>query len=170
MEQASPFDQAKTHYYSQQKRTSRNKAREGSDYFATPEPLGFKMVEWLDLKPGESVLEPSAGHGAIARYFPESADITTAEPSDELFSKMSVICDGRKINERFENLAAVNKFDGIAMNPPFGSGGKTAVDHLGKAFNHLREGGRVICILPEGPAADRKFDKWYESQRSRTRA
>ncbi|WP_321404013.1 LPD38 domain-containing protein [Maridesulfovibrio sp.] len=164
VEQASPFDQAKTHYYSQQKRTSRNKAREGSDYFATPEPLGFKMVEWLDLKPGESVLEPSAGHGAIARYFPESADITTVEPSDELFSKMSVICDGRKINERFENLAAVNKYDGIAMNPPFGSGGRTAVDHLGKAFNHLREGGRVVCILPEGPAADRKFDKWYESK------
>ncbi|WP_027179815.1 LPD38 domain-containing protein [Maridesulfovibrio bastinii] len=164
VEQASPFDQAKTHYYSQQKRTSRNKAREGSDYFATPEPLGFKMVEWLDLKPGESVLEPSAGHGAIARYFPESADITTVESSDELFSKMSVICDGRKINDRFENLALVNKYDGIAMNPPFGSGGKTAVDHLAKAFNHLREGGRVVCILPEGPAADRKFNKWYESE------
>lgn len=166
VEQASPFDQAKTHYYSQQKRTSKNKAREGADYFATPEPLGFKMVEWLGLNPGESALEPSAGHGAIARYFPEYADVTAVEPSDELFSKMSVICDGRKINDRFENLAPVNKYDGIAMNPPFGSGGKTAVDHLAKAFNHLREGGRVVCILPEGPAADRKFDKWYESERA----
>ncbi|WP_031485682.1 LPD38 domain-containing protein [Maridesulfovibrio frigidus] len=161
---SSPFDQAKTHYYSQQKRTSRNKAREGADYFATPEPLGFKMAEWLNLLPGQSVLEPSAGHGAIARYFPESAEITVVEPSDELFSKMSVICDGRKINDQFETLAAVNKFDGIAMNPPFGSGGKMAVDHLAKAFIHLREGGRVVCILPEGPAADRKFDKWYESE------
>jgi len=30
-----------------QKKNSRNKAKEGVDYFPTPEAVGFKMVEWL---------------------------------------------------------------------------------------------------------------------------
>lgn len=54
------------------------------DYFATPEPLGLKMVEWADASTGDAMLEPSAGHGAIARWFPEDTRNTFVEPSREL--------------------------------------------------------------------------------------
>ena len=36
------------------------------------------------------------------------------------------------------------------MNPPFGQGGSIAIKHLVKAFEHLREGGRVVALLPVG--------------------
>jgi len=156
------FDRAIAFYFGTQKKTSRTKAREGADYFATPEPLGLKMMEWAGLQPGERVLEPSAGHGAIARWAPSTVSATAIEPSDELSSRMAMIFDGEIKRERFEDLHVVNKYDAVVMNPPFGSAGRTAIDHLNKAASHLKDGGRVIAILPDGPAAGKKFDKWYE--------
>lgn len=163
----SEFDAAISFYYGNQKRTSKNKAREGRDYFATPEPLGQKMVEWLDLKPGEKAGEPSAGHGAISRWFPEENRVVAIEPSGELFGRLSMHTRGNLINGRFEDLDLHNKFDAIAMNPPFGVGGKMAMEHLAKAFKHLRNGGRVIAIVPAGPSMDKRFDKWYQGKEAK---
>lgn len=158
------FDKAKALYFAQQKRTSQNKSAEGTDYFATPEPIGLKMVEFADIRFGESVLEPSAGHGAIARWFPEASERSMIEPSAELASRLSLASDGRIIDDVFENHNIVNKYDAIVMNPPFGSGGKTAIEHLAKAANHLRDGGRVVALLPDGPAANKRFENWLMGQ------
>lgn len=158
------FDRAKAFYFGQQKKTSRNKSAEGIDYFPTPEPLALKMVEWADIRPGDRALEPSAGHGAIARWFGETVDATAVEPSGELRSRLALVFPGKIIGDTFENLHAVNKFDAIVMNPPFGHGGSMAIAHLAKAASHLREHGRVVAIIPTGPSADKRFDKWYESE------
>ncbi len=131
------WDRATTMYFAQQKKNARTKAREGKDYFATPEPLGLKMVEWANVQGGEKVLEPSAGHGAIARWFPENVEKTVVEPSSELASRLKMVTDGRLVQDTFENLDIVNKFDAIVMNPPFGTAGKTAMDHIEKATKHL---------------------------------
>lgn len=163
----SEYDRAKAFYFGQQKKTSATKAAEGTDYFATPEPVGFKMMEFADIRPGESVLEPSAGHGAIARWAPESANRTAIEPSMKLRPRLAMVFDGNIIGTDFESHNIVNKYDAIVMNPPFGTGGKTAVDHLAKATQHLRDGGRVVALLPTGPAADKKFDKWFYGEAER---
>ncbi|TRZ54052.1 MAG: hypothetical protein D4S01_00185, partial [Dehalococcoidia bacterium] len=63
--QLSAWEKAKTYYFSRQKLGQNDKGKYGRDYFATPEPLGLKMVEWAGIRPGDKVLEPSAGHGAI---------------------------------------------------------------------------------------------------------
>ena len=119
-----PFRETITHYLKQGKRTSKTKSYEGTDYYATPEPLGFKMVEMLQLEPGDDVLEPSGGHGAIARYFPGTTSNTAIEPSYELQSRLSVVAGGAKIvHGQFESHHKSNKYDSIAMNPPFGRGG-----------------------------------------------
>lgn len=158
----SNFDKAITFYYGQQKKTAHNKAQEGADYFATPEPLGEKMVEWAKLTSNDSVLEPSSGHGAISRWLPENTKNVIIEPSSTLFSKAKMnLQSGNAINGRFEDYHIGNKFNAVIMNPPFGTGGKTAVDHLSKAFNHLKDGGRVIAILPDGPSMQKHFDKWF---------
>ncbi|MBX9607280.1 MAG: hypothetical protein K2Y51_13730 [Gammaproteobacteria bacterium] len=158
------FQRAKTFYFSQLKRNSKTKALEGEDYFATPEPLGQKMVEWAGAAAGQDILEPSAGHGAIARWFPDLARRTVVEPSFELASRLGLVTDAKLVNGRFEDFNVVNKFDTIVMNPPFGHGGATAIRHLDKAVKHLRNGGRVVALIPEGPAADKAFEKWYEAQ------
>jgi hypothetical protein len=156
----SDFERAKTYYYGRQKRNSRTKALEGKDYFATPEPLGAKMVEWGNPSGGEAMLEPSTGHAAIARFFPDNTKNTFVEPSGALISEAMVSADGRFVHGDFEDLHISNKFDVIAMNPPFGSGGKTAYDHIAKAVVHLHDGGRIVAIVPDGPAASKQFDKF----------
>lgn len=158
-----PWDTAKSFYFGTktQGKGRSSAGREGNDYFATPEPLGLKMVEWADIRGGESVLEPSAGHGAIARWFPDAARVRVIEHSADLASRVSLHVQGDVIHGRFEDHHVVNKYDGIVMNPPFGLGGAVAIPHLAKAADHLREGGRVVALIPTGPAADKKFDNWF---------
>lgn len=161
-EQATDFDRAKAVYFGKQKKNSRTKSQEGQDYFATPEPIGYNMVQWLQSKPGQSLLEPSAGDGAIARWMPDNTYNTVVEPSRDLTPKLMRNVAGAKVVEStFENFDLHNKFDGIAMNPPFGHGGKTAVEHVAKAYQHLKDGGRLIAIIPDGPACQKHFDKWF---------
>lgn len=160
------FDNAVLDYYSNQKLNSRN--REGVDYFPTPEPLGYKMMEWANMGEGDTVLEPSAGHGAIARYAPKGNQMVAIEPSQSLFTKLQLKAGGlgRKFqNTIFENYDISNKHDVVVMNPPFGTAGATAIAHLGKAFKHLEEGGRVVALIPRG-LTDKKFDKWIEGEKT----
>lgn len=160
----SDYDRAKAFYFARGKKTAKNKAAEGVDYFATPEPVGYKMVQWAGLKDGDRVLEPSAGHGAISRFFSPNTDNTIIEPSSRLAPQAQMNTDNAKlINGYFEDLHIGNKYDAVTMNPPFGTGGKTAVEHVAKAFKHLRNGGRVIAIIPRGAMADKRFNTWYES-------
>jgi hypothetical protein len=154
-------------YFNRGKRNAKTKAREGTDYFATPEPIGLKMVEWLYAEGNDHLLEPSAGHGAIARWFPENTVNKFVEPSPDLRADLAINSQGDLIPSSFEELNIINKFDGIAMNPPFGSSGKTAMEHLEKALGHLRDGGRVVVILPDGPAMNTRIEKWQESKESK---
>ncbi|WP_452124558.1 DEAD/DEAH box helicase family protein, partial [Entomomonas asaccharolytica] len=160
----SGFDAAKTYYYGQQKNTKRRDQREGFDYYATPEPVGYKMVEWADVGRGDKVLEPSAGHGAIARFIPDGVEATAVEPSYNLSQRIGLSRAGTHIiNDRFENHNLVNKYDAIVMNPPYGSGGKTAMEHLEKALRHLKPNGRVVALVPTGQF-DKRFDDFLETK------
>lgn len=155
------WDRAKSFYYAQLKRSS-GQAREGLDYYATPEPVGMKMVEWADIRPGEAVLEPSAGHGAIARWFPVQSAKTIVEPETDLIMKTRMAVDGQAkfVQSQFEDLHLVNKYDAIVMNPPFGKGGSLAIPHLAKAYRHLNEGGRIVALLPRGGMTTGRLDKF----------
>ncbi|GAB2806358.1 hypothetical protein GCM10027276_03770 [Comamonas piscis] len=157
------WDRAKAYYFGTQKKTARTKAQEGKDYFATPEPVGLKMVQWADMRPGEDALEPSAGHGAIARWFPDAVKRTVVEPSSTLRARLALNinpAEDRVVDGVFEDLAKTNKYDSIVMNPPFGVGGKTAMEHVAKAWAHLRDGGRLVALIPTGPAADKRLNEW----------
>ena len=173
------YSSAINDYYSTQKQKAGREGRLGKDYYATPEPLGFKMVQWLNLVEGEEALEPSAGHGAIARYFPGNVRSLAIEPSQALFSMLALNTGGvdkenkaeasgknRFVqNTTFEELNEVNKYDGIGMNPPFGTAGATAIEHLNKAWNHLRNSGRIAVIVPTG-AMDAKMQKWFDEHKN----
>lgn len=154
------FDKARTYYFMQEQQRAGRYNRLGADYFPTPEPLGYKLVEWLEPRPGEAMLEPSAGHGAIARFFPETTKNVYVEPSDELASRLLLVGNGTVRQVDFLGMdVGANKADGIVMNPPYGVGGKTAFEHLTKAARHLNDGGRLIALLPAGPAADARLEK-----------
>lgn len=158
----SEFDKAKTFYWKRAKKTNATKAKEGVDYFATPEPLGLKMVEWLDPQPNEKGMEPSAGHGAIARWFPEFTINHFIEPSYELYGELSLNTSGTCHNIDFEKYYIGQKFNYIAMNPPFGKGGKTAIEHLKKALKQMNwRDSRLMAIIPEGSMMERRLESIY---------
>jgi hypothetical protein len=160
----SEFDKSKTFYYQRLKKTSKNKSKEGSDYFATPEPLGLKMIQWLNTEPDQRGLEPSAGHGAIARFFPGNTTNHFVEPSHYLSSELAINSTGVVHIESFEDYYVGNKFDFIAMNPPFGSSGKTAMEHIEKACKHLNWfGGTIMAIVPNGGAMNKRLDNFFTS-------
>lgn len=162
------YEGAKAEYYKQRKHNSHNKAEEGKDYYPTPEPLGYKMVEWADLDEGNSVLEPSAGHGAISQFFPQSVRPTIIEPNERLLTKAKFKLDEVKsIQGTFEEFNIINKFNAVIMNPPYGTSGKTAMEHVAKAFIHLKDGGRLLAIIPDGPAMDKRMNTWWSSPESK---
>ncbi len=152
------WDRAKSFYYANLKRNAGTKSAEGDDYFATPEPLGKKMVEWLQPLPGNRLLEPSVGHAAIGRWFPGTTRNKATEKSFKLTSLAQMNFPGEVDNIPFEDLNVINKFEGIPMNPPFGKGGKLAYDHIRKAITHLVNGGRIVALVPDGPAANKRLD------------
>jgi hypothetical protein len=101
----SEFDRAISFYYSKQKRSKKNNKADMQDYFATPEPLGYKMVEWLNINENEKGLEPSAGHGAISRFFPGHSINHFIEPSMDLFAEMTINSKGECKNQHLKNIA-----------------------------------------------------------------
>ncbi len=165
-QEISLYDKSKTYYFSTIKKSSKTKSKEGNDYFATPEPLGYKMIQWLNYKPGDRLLEPSSGHGAIARFFPSNTTNTFIEPSFELSSKLNLNTKGKVMIQNFEELNIYNKYEGIVMNPPFGNKSKLAFEHLYKALKHLSftKNSRVICIVPNGSSMKKLLDKFIYSK------
>lgn len=153
----SEFQRSKTYYYARQKNKGMYKHM---DYFATPEPLGYKMVEWLNMERGKKFLEPSAGHGAIARFVDRFTDNTFVEPILELSSKLAINAVGEIRQHPFEDLYIGNKFSYIAMNPPYGASSKIAYEHLAKAMKHGDfYGCTIIAIVPQGPASEKRLEE-----------
>lgn len=160
------FDKAITYYYARGKRNAKQKSKEGIDYFATPEPLGYKMVQWLNPQPDENGMEPSSGHGAISRWFPGNTNNHFIEPSINLVGELAINSSGTVKMARFEEHSSINKYEFIAMNPPFGVSGKTAMEHLHKALtrHNARHGARLIAIVPGGPSMDSRVQQFMESK------
>lgn len=166
----SEYDKAISFYYSREKRIKKNNKADMVDYFATPEPLGYKIVEWLKPIENEKGLEPSAGHGAISRFFPGNTINHFLEPSMELFSEMTINSTGEYKKDVFESHSRINKYNFIAMNPPFGISGKTAMEHLEKAlmYHSTLYSFRCICIVPAGPAMSSRLDAFFSLDKAKT--
>ena len=166
----SEFDKAISYYYSRQKRVKANNKPDMVDYFSTPEPLGMKMVEWLNPLENEKGMEPSAGHGAIARFFPGNTINHFIEPSMELYSELTINSIGEHKKGHFENHSRINKYDFVAMNPPFGISGQTAMEHLRKVllFHSANHRFRCLCIVPSGPAMGARIESFFSSEEGKT--
>lgn len=116
-------------------------------FYPTPEWLAQKAVDLAGIKEGHECLEPSAGTGCIADLMPK--DQTQCVEVSDLHCKVleakgfDVLCDDfvRWVS------AYPRSFDRIVMNPPFDQGRWQT--HLEHAAGLLRDGGRLVAILPE---------------------
>jgi hypothetical protein len=118
-------------------------------FFATPEKLADELVYLADLKQHDTILEPSAGQGAIIKAINKVCDVVP--DCFELMSVNTVILN--KSNLHF-NLVGDNFFEHkgkvyskIIANPPFTK--NQDIDHLKEMYKCLSRGGRLVCITSE---------------------
>jgi len=120
------------------------------DQFSTPPELAALAVLAAQVRPGDSVLEPSAGTGLIAAVAEAGGGAMTlneiaptrAELLDGLFPSADRFRhDGRHVQDL---LPGAGGFDVVVCNPPF-----SALEaHLVAAFAALADGGRMAAIVP----------------------
>jgi len=117
-------------------------------FFPTPEFVAWKMIELAKIKPTDTLLEPSAGTGNLARFFPLQNKATLIEISKTLSSQITHCENHTIITTLFEKLSVLNKYDVIIMNPPYGKNSDKALAHFKKAMMHLKPDGRLILLAP----------------------
>lgn len=134
-------------------------------FYPTPEALARRLLEGLKWDYIESVLEPSAGKGDLARvcaglrkqagyngYYPTSeyswydaisnADIDCIEIDPALRAVLEQQ-NFRVIHDDFLTYETQKRYHLIAMNPPFDRGAA----HLLHALDLMERGGEIRCIL-----------------------
>ncbi len=118
--------------------------------FQTPTSLAKRLVELLDLKGGERVLEPSAGLGRILdALIPfKPSEVVAVEMAAQCARELFLQDRGVTIKQRdfmtMDPDDEIGRFDAIAMNPPFHM--RSDIKHIHHAVNFLRPGGRIAAL------------------------
>lgn len=138
--------------------------RKQYDFFWTPKELAEQLVRESGLQPGMLVLEPSAGHGAIA------------DAAAEIVGKNNVICY-ELLPENVAKLRAKGFgvfegdflesnpspiYDRVLMNPPFGN--QADMRHVEHASKWMNEDGLLCAIVSTSYTSKRSAvaDKFRE--------
>jgi 16S rRNA G1207 methylase RsmC len=125
------------------------------------------MVELSDIKPGMSVLEPSAGSGNIVSALIEEGGctITAVEINSKLcnYLRENFTTIKNVINDDFFNCnGSLGMFDRVVMNPPFDKG--IDIKHIQLALTFLKPGGALVALCANGPRQNDKLrriaDEW----------
>lgn len=117
------------------------------------------MPNGRTFKPGDSVLEPSAGTGALlgalgGRMFghnPERGRITAVEINLNMVDRLRTEFPLTQVigGDFLEMKGNLGPFDKIVMNPPFEKGAD--IKHILHAVGMLKPGGRLVAICANGP-------------------
>ena len=117
-------------------------------FFETPEKLAKQLVEWAGVKPGDLVLEPSAGAGRIARAIQDAGgrpfciELEPGRVSDLKRQRLETV------GGDFLDMTPTRRFKRIVMNPPFDAG--RDIDHVTHALRWLEPGGVLIAVMSAG--------------------
>ena len=120
-------------------------------FFATPADLADWLVQLAEIKPNETILEPSAGQGAIVqaihRKLPDAL-VYCYELMPVNISILSKLPGIKIIGEDFLSplpAYAAMEFDTIIANPPFSK--NQDIDHVRKMYACLKPGGRLVSVM-----------------------
>ncbi|WP_254512290.1 methyltransferase [Anatilimnocola floriformis] len=116
--------------------------------FPTPPMLAEQVIEIANIHSGLSVLEPSAGMGALAIAAREAGGAVECVEID--LPMANYLIDQGFAVECCDFLALpVGQVDRVVMNPPFKMG--TDIKHIRHALEWLKPGGRLVSICANGP-------------------
>jgi len=115
-------------------------------FYATEEELAQEAVDECEIEAHHDCVEPSAGHGGIAKFMPNS---TTCVELSSLHCKV-LESKGHNVVEAdfIEWAKTAPLFDRIVMNPPYSD--NQAILHTTTASKLLKNKGRLVAIFPSG--------------------
>jgi protein-L-isoaspartate O-methyltransferase len=117
-------------------------------YLPTREPLAGRALHLARLAPGLSVLEPSAGRGALADLAAEVVgleNVTSVEREAEFCRTLGEKGYPAVFQEDFLAIPPSPDWDRVLMTPPFW--GQKDIDHVKHAFACLKPGGLLVAII-----------------------
>lgn len=120
-------------------------------FYATPAALADRMVRALDVKPGQTILEPSAGEGALLEALMRLAVTPLAVDALDLDPKRvkSLVEKGfGALQVDFLEFPLRALYDRVLMNPPFTN--QQDILHVTKAYWLLKPGGKLVAIMSPG--------------------
>ena len=120
------------------------KTKQDFGAFYTPDALAAEVADAADIKPMMRVLEPSAGHGALALAAKARGGIVNcAEIRPDACAHLRGL--GFQVWEGdFLKLELSPSFDRVVMNPPFAK--RADIAHITRAFGLLVPGGELVAI------------------------
>jgi len=116
-------------------------------YFATPKKIADKLVYYADIQNHDTILEPSAGQGAIIKAINKYSDIRP--DCYELMEQNRIILKEnpevyfKLIGNDFLRSES-KEYSKIIANPPFTK--NQDIEHIYKMFERLGNGGRLVSI------------------------
>lgn len=119
------------------------------DFYPTPQKLASLMVAYADLDKASTVLEPSAGSGALAEVIRDRFRYGARQELHciEINPHLQATLTGKGfsvVHDDFLSFETRERYDRIIANFPFSSG----ADHLMKALRLLEgTGGRLVCLV-----------------------
>jgi phospholipid N-methyltransferase len=126
--------------------------------FPTPPELAERVIAAADIRPGDRILEPSAGTGALLDAIlksgikPKPGDIQAVEINSDLSKALwrypVDVSNGDFLAWTPETAPFPDSFDRIVMNPPFAD--QQDIRHVEHALLFLKPGGRLVAIMSAG--------------------
>ena len=116
---------------------------ERDGFFETPSAVVERMLNLIVVQ--GSVLEPSAGLGAIANRLPYDQLVCVEKNGERAIALQK---KGYRTEHR-DFLTMSGQFDTIVMNPPFEQ--SQDIDHVRHAYEVLAPGGWMVSVMSEGP-------------------
>lgn len=125
------------------------KAVSAPQLFPTPAPRAARMVALAELEPGDTVLEPSAGTGAILNALPEDVNVTAVEINHSLAAQLQAYTITKGVSVKCADFLEctpddLGTFDAVIANPPFTKG--QDVDHIRHMWDFVKPGGRLVTL------------------------
>ncbi len=119
------------------------------NYFPTPKPVVGRLIELAEIRKGMTVLEPSAGQGAIAEACVKAgalvAVVEMMKPNYDVLVKSDLYTS--LYNQDFLTMTCspASRYDRIVMNPPFLK--QNDIKHVTHAMKFLKPNGILVSVM-----------------------
>ncbi|MFF7576823.1 methyltransferase [Streptomyces sp. NPDC008061] len=125
-------------------------AKQEFGYFPTPAAVVEQLIELADLRAGMTVLEPSAGRGAIAGPIAAlGCHVDCIELQRDNALAISDAGIGRDLAVADFLTVEPSPFcDRVVMNPPFAK--QADIRHVTHAYQFLKPGGLLVAVMSNG--------------------